>query len=63
MYKKQLQQSSFPIKEDKVGQTFSGRTLKQTVDSLLALGELKHVEKLKSDFEINEKTFAFYRKL
>ena len=46
-----------------MGQTFSGRTLKQTVDSLLALGELKHVEKLKSDFEINEKTFAFYRKL
>ena len=44
-----------------MGQTFSGMTLKQTVDSLLSLGELKHAEKLKSDFEMNETTFAWMR--
>ena len=57
----QLQLSLLPIQEDKLGQTFSGMTLKQTVDSLLALGELKQAEKLKSDFEMNETTFAWMR--
>ena len=47
--------------EDKLGQTFTGMTLKQTVDNLLSLGELKHAEKLKSDFEMNDTTFAWLR--
>ena len=36
-------------------------TLKQMVDNLLSLGELKHAEKLKSDFKMNETTFAWLR--
>ena len=47
--------------EDKLGQTFTGMTLKRTVENLLLLGELKHAEKLKSDFEMNETTFAWLR--
>ena len=47
--------------EDKLGQTFTGMTLKQMVENLLSLGELKHAEKLKSDFKMNETTFAWLR--
>ena len=47
--------------EDKLGQRFTGMTLKQMVGNLLSLGELKHAEKLKSDFKMNEATFAWLR--
>lgn len=56
---KLLKQQS--ILEDKVQQSFVGKTLNQTIFDLLVCNETKHADKLRNEFKMSDKRYMFFR--
>lgn len=46
--------------EDKLGYSFSGKTIHETCKKLLEIGELKRAEKFKNDYKIPDKRLVCY---
>lgn len=49
------------VLEDKVGSTFAGRSLNETILGLIMSKEQKLAEKLKNDFKVSEKRWTWLR--